>query len=111
MKIFRLIKLCEYEEARKVRSMIDRILPKAEKRFYAEFDNKMEAKRESLRAAQREDIARLEEKLKGLQWKDRRRREKEASLCVHFRACYSHELIASMTNSYTPPPPLPFPQG
>ncbi|CAE7763407.1 unnamed protein product, partial [Symbiodinium microadriaticum] len=72
-----LIKLCEYEEARKVRNMIDKILPGEVKSNDREFERKCQLMRDEMRAAHVEDNARLEEKIKALQWKEKRRRERE----------------------------------
>jgi len=75
-----LIKLCQYEEAKKVRHMIDKILPGEEARFYANFDSKINKMRTNLQSKQVENCARQEESLKAIQWKDRRRRELESSM-------------------------------
>lgn len=72
-----LIKLCEYEEARKVRNMIDKILPGEVKANDKVFERKNQLQREMLRKAHIEDEARLEEKIKALMWKDKRRRESD----------------------------------
>lgn len=74
-----LIKLCEYEEARKVRYMIDKILPGEVKKNEEEFEKYKQKEREKLLKIQNEDVGRLEEKLKALMWKDKRRREIEQS--------------------------------
>lgn len=73
----RLIKLCEYEEARKVRNMIDKILPGEVKKNEEVFEQSKQAARAGLVAAQLEDVGRLEEKIKAMVWKDKRRRETE----------------------------------
>lgn len=75
-----LIKLCQYEEAKKVRLMIDKILPGEEARFYAAFDDKINKMRTNLVAKQKENCALQEESLKAIQWKDRRRRELETAM-------------------------------
>lgn len=75
-----LIKLCQYEEAKKVRNMIDKILPKEEEDYYKNCDRKIETMRENLRRKQSDNIAKQEESLKALQWKDLRRRELEKSM-------------------------------
>jgi hypothetical protein len=75
-----LIKLDQYEDARKVRYMLDRILPKEEKEFYAAFNASLEDKRKHLRAKQDEENVRLDEKLKGILWNDLRKREKNVSV-------------------------------
>jgi hypothetical protein len=69
-----LIKLCEYEEARKVRSMIEKILPEEEENFRREFDGRIEQRREHLRKCQSDDVVRLEEKIKALEWNNVRAR-------------------------------------
>lgn len=74
-----LIKLCEYEEARKVRNMIDKILPKEIKRNEEIFEHSKQKAREELAQTQKEDVARLEEKIKSVFWKDKRRRDLEDS--------------------------------
>mmetsp|Transcript_10947 Transcript_10947/g.10962 ORF Transcript_10947/g.10962 Transcript_10947/m.10962 type:complete len:344 (-) Transcript_10947:210-1241(-) len=75
-----LIKLCEYEEARKVRTVIDRIRPKEEKRFWAAFEAKIELKRANLRETQEGERGRLLEKLKGIMLKERRKKTLDADL-------------------------------
>lgn len=75
-----LIKLCQYEEAKKVRHMIDKILPAEEARFYANFDAKINKMRTKLLKTQQDSCARQEESLKAVQWKDKRRRELEKSI-------------------------------
>lgn len=72
-----LIKLCEYEEARKVRYMIEKILPGEVKRNEEVFEFVKQSKREELAKAHKEDVNRLEEKIKALIWKDKRRRDTE----------------------------------
>jgi len=69
--------LCQYEEAKKVRHMIDKILPKEKNDFYKSFDNRIDKMRSSLKSQQNEHLARQEESLKAIQWKDMRRRENE----------------------------------
>lgn len=72
-----LIKLCEYEEARKVRHMIEKILPGEIKKNEEAFERSKQQSRDALAAAQRGDVGRLEEKIKALVWKDHRRRDTE----------------------------------
>mmetsp|Transcript_6717 Transcript_6717/g.11025 ORF Transcript_6717/g.11025 Transcript_6717/m.11025 type:complete len:346 (+) Transcript_6717:63-1100(+) len=72
-----LIKLCEYEEARKVRNMIDKILPGEVKKNEEVFEQNKQQARVKLAKDQHEDWGRLEEKIKALVWKDKRRRETE----------------------------------
>jgi hypothetical protein len=75
-----LIKLDQYEDAKKVRYMLDRILPKEEKEFYDTFNTSIEDKRKKLRAKQDEENTRLDEKLKGILWDDLRKREKNLNV-------------------------------
>lgn len=77
--LYRLIKLCEYEEARKVRYMIDKILPGEIKKNEQMFESAKQKAREDLALAQKGDVGRLEEKIKALVWKDKRRRDTEQS--------------------------------
>jgi hypothetical protein len=72
-----LIKLCEYEEARKVRNMIDKILPGEVRKNEEVFEQTKQQVRAKLAQAQQEDLGRLQEKIKALVWKDKRRRETE----------------------------------
>lgn len=58
-----LSRLKQYEEAKAVRRMIDKIKPKEEKRFYKEFEGKKEARRRALLARQAEERRRLGERL------------------------------------------------
>lgn len=75
-----LIKLCQYEDARKVRRMIDRILPGEEKAFHDEFDAALQARRDKLQRRQDTERQQLEEKLKAISWNDVRARELEATI-------------------------------
>lgn len=75
-----LIKLDQYEDARKVRYMLERILPKEEKEFYAAFNASIEDKRKNLRLKQSEEDVKLDEKLKGILWNDLRKRERNMSV-------------------------------
>lgn len=75
-----LIKLDEFEEAQKVRVVIDRMLPKEERRFYKAFDEKLAARLQQLKDNQTEERSRLMEKTKGMQWTEARRREKEMKI-------------------------------
>eukprot|EP01041_Mallomonas_annulata_P007571 gene7571-15524_t len=75
-----LIKLCEYEEARKVRVFIDRLKPREERRFWTSFDAKIEARREDLRTSQRGDTLRLQEKLKNIQLTAARVKERKSQI-------------------------------
>lgn len=75
-----LIKLDQYEDAKKVRYMLDRILPKEEKQFYETFNASIEDKRKHLKGKQDEENVRLDEKLKGILWNDLRKREKNVNV-------------------------------
>jgi len=75
-----LIKLCEYEEAKKVRTLIDKIRPAEEKRFWDAYDAKIQGKRNQLLASQRLDRDRLEEGLKGEFFNSERKKERAAQL-------------------------------
>ena len=73
---FRLIKLCQYEEARKVRSMIQKILPGEEEKFRKKFEKQLDRKRRLVSDDHEQDLLRLDEKLKAIQWDGKRQREK-----------------------------------
>jgi hypothetical protein len=75
-----LIKLHQYEDARKVRRMIDRILPGEERAFHDNFEASLNAKRERLAKMQMIKRQQQEEKLKATQWKDIRARELAAKM-------------------------------
>jgi len=75
-----LIRLAQYDDAKKVNAMLKRIKPQEEKLFYQKFDEMLEERREHLRKIQSIDLIRLDEKLKGLKWNDVRHREKELNI-------------------------------
>jgi hypothetical protein len=77
---YSLIKLNEYEEARKVRNMIDKILPIEERRNKEEFETAIQNERNHLKATQKADLARMDEKLKSIMFKDERARD--LKLCM-----------------------------
>ncbi len=77
---YNLNKLKEYDEAIKVRRMIDKLLPKEEKQFYDNFNQSIENKRLALQAAQEVDRQRLDEKIKTHDWNELRRRELESNV-------------------------------
>lgn len=77
---YNLNKLKQYDEAIKVRRMIDKLLPLEEKRFYQDFDSSIETKRKLLQEQQRLDDMKFEEKMKKTEWNDIRRREKEMNM-------------------------------
>jgi hypothetical protein len=79
---YNLNKLKQYDEAIKVRRMIDKLLPLEEKRFYQNFSESIEQNRKKLDDQQSIDGVRFEEKLKKIEWNDIRRREKEANVYV-----------------------------
>ena len=72
-----LIVLQQYDDAQKVRYMLDKIIPVEKKKFYAAFDASIEEKRTQLRQKQANDLIRADEKIKTIKWSDIRRREKE----------------------------------
>jgi hypothetical protein len=72
-----LINLNEYDEARKVRNRIDQILPNEISQSDQNFSLRNQMKREALARSHCDDLARLDEKIKGIIWTDKRRRERE----------------------------------
>jgi hypothetical protein len=72
-----LIALNDYEEGRKVRQLIDKKLLVEESESEKEYSRRNEMRREALDEAHVEDQARLDEKIKGIIWTDKRRREGE----------------------------------
>ncbi len=74
---YNLNKLKQYDEAIKVRRMIDKLLPLEEKKFYDHFDASIENKRKKLAASHAADNQKFEETQKKEEWKDIRRREHE----------------------------------
>jgi hypothetical protein len=80
LSLYLCCQLKSYNDAKKVRYMLDKILPGETKRFYDNFDAMIEQKREDLRKTQADDVARLDEILKTLEWKDIRRREGERAV-------------------------------
>lgn len=76
-----LIRLNQYDEAVKVHYMLDRIVPNETKLFYENFDESLEKRRINLSKDHANDIIRLEEKLKGLEWNGVRRRDNESAIC------------------------------
>lgn len=77
---YRLIKLCQYEDARKVRNMIQKILPIEEERFREEFQRQLDRKRRVVTDDHEQDLGRLDEKLKAMQWNGLREREKSSHM-------------------------------
>ena len=72
-----LIRLNQYDDAQKVRLMLQKIVPVERKRFYKAFDESIETMRSDLARKQEMDRIRAGEKVKGINWGDMRRREKE----------------------------------
>jgi hypothetical protein len=75
-----LIALREFEEAKKVRRMLDRIQPQEEQRFRASIDAAIARKRKALADRQAADLRKLDEKLKIIQWSNKREQEKQLKL-------------------------------
>ena len=75
-----LIRLSQFEEAKTVRSKIDRVVPREEARFYREASDRLEKQRTKLLQTQQEDRGRLEEKLKNMRWNFLRKKEEEAKI-------------------------------
>lgn len=72
-----LIRLCQYDDAEKVRLMLNKLLPVEKKKFYKEFDDRIEKMRVDLREKQKTDAIKLGEKTKIVKWNGIRKREKE----------------------------------
>ena len=72
-----LIRLCQYDEARKVRNRLDKIVPVEEARFYKEFEDGKQRKWDKLLKQQSLDMIKLEEKMKAKKWGELRRSEKD----------------------------------
>jgi hypothetical protein len=77
---YNLNKLKQYDEAIKVRRMIDKLLPIEEKRFYDNFENSIRRQRQELASTQEYENNRFEEKLKAIEWREIRKREQEANV-------------------------------
>eukprot|EP00981_Chlorochromonas_danica_P012908 scaffold5551_cov159-Ochromonas_danica.AAC.8 len=77
---YSLNKLKQYDEAIKVRRMIDKLLPLEEKKFYGKFNQSIEKMRTRLNNNQKEDDRRFEEKIKSVEWTNYRRREQEMKM-------------------------------
>ena len=88
-----LIRLKQYDDARKVRSMLDRLLPIEEQKFYKVFEEMIEAKRERLRRTQAVNLVRMDEKLKAVEWVDHRRRENEITVYVFYHI-YTYQMLS-----------------
>lgn len=74
---YNLNKLKSYDEAIKVRRMINKLLPDEEQQFHERFQQSIEKKRTKLAEHQQEDDRRFDEKLKSIEWTNLRRRERE----------------------------------
>ena len=72
-----LIRLCQYDDAEKVRLMLNKLLPVEKKNFYKDFDDRIEKMRIDLREKQKIDETKLGEKTKIISWNGIRKREKE----------------------------------
>ena len=72
-----LIRLHQFDDAAKVRTMLEKIVPGEKKVFYKEFEHSKEKRRNDLKKAQALDLIRLDEKLKGKKWSEVRRTEKD----------------------------------
>jgi hypothetical protein len=62
-----------------VRNRIDQILPNEIAQSDHNFHLRNQMKREALARSHSDDLARLDEKIKGIVWTDKRRREREYS--------------------------------
>lgn len=91
-----LIKLQQYEDARKVRRMIDRILPGEEKKFADDFESSLQAKRDKLSRRQQSERLQMEEKTKAIEWTDIRARDLETK--VQLQRIKNHDI--DMTHSH-----------
>lgn len=73
-------KLKQYEDAVKVRKMLNKILPREEEQFNRNYELSLNKKRQSLEKAIASDQIRVEEKLKALHWSNVRRNERESNM-------------------------------
>lgn len=73
----RLSSLKQYEDAKNVRKMLQKIDAREEAKFDKAFEDKMQAKIDRLDKFQKETRARHEEKMSHIRWKELRKREKE----------------------------------
>ncbi len=90
-----LIRLAQYDDARKVRRMLEKLLPVEEKKFYEKFDKTVADRRVNLQTKQSFDRIKLEEKIKGLRWNDLRRREKMISIGNQRIKNHEHDMTHS----------------
>jgi len=70
-----LIRLCQYDDARKVRLKLEKIVPYEEKQFERSLEEKRNKIIKDLKRQQQIDVVRLDEKLKGMRWDGIRREE------------------------------------
>jgi hypothetical protein len=76
-----LIKLAQYDDARKVRMMIDRLQPAEEASFRSEWERcALQTRREGLAEAHRQLSERTQARVDTLRWAETRRVEKEKKL-------------------------------
>lgn len=72
--------LNQYDDALKVHKMIEKILPKEEKKFYDTYDKSIEMKRTKQKKLQEQQKGHLDEHLKKLEYKEVRKREHDKAL-------------------------------
>jgi hypothetical protein len=77
-----LINLKQYDDARKVRNMIEKLLPKEEATFQKNFDNSIENKRIKLASRQKAIADKLQEKTKRIEWNNIRQLESQDNICA-----------------------------
>jgi hypothetical protein len=75
-----LIRLCQYDDAQKVRYMLKRILPGEERKFYEKFDAKIAKMRSDLAKSQEEAFVRHNERIKTMKIKGVREVLKKSNL-------------------------------
>ena len=75
-----LIRLAQYDDARKVSLMLEKLLPQEEKARMKEFELDIQRKRENLSVKQKQYAVRIEEKVKGLKWAGTRQAEKRSNI-------------------------------
>lgn len=88
----RLIQLSQFEDAKVVRSKIDRRIPYEDARFNTEFEKRIDDERRKLMLKQQQDRARLEERLKNMRWDHLRKREWESKIATK-RLDYHNEAM------------------
>lgn len=76
----RLIQLSQFEDAKVVRTTLNRKIPVEEAIFYREFDDRLELERKKLDAAQANDCTQLEERLKTLTFEFDLRKKSELAV-------------------------------